>query len=378
MRRFLIKLLIFLSIPTFFVAQTAYGLVGKSVAEDDIRAWETLSVLEKNDILTGPFYPNVYIEKTEMGTYPKPAGFGVLETVIWQTDKYGYRKDPAYQDNPDIVIIGDSFIGGSGLTQEDMLTEKIQNITGLNTYPYALGYINQFASDKRFRDHPPKIVVLAMVEKLFQSASEIEESKPDNSSQLSGLDLIKYNTSVVESAKIYDRLKKKYFFDFLRAKVYKFLEEARPENVKPNYKYLGINMAIDESMVFSTQSDDYFIPVSDKTVAWNVWKMKTYRDYLEARGIRFIVAVIPNKENIYYKIMQGERKRPDFIDRFNKEAKVAGIELVDLQKSFDVSRDRNPKDLLYHIDDSHWNARGVEIAAREIAKIILDKTPPSN
>lgn len=398
MRRFLTKLLIFTAIPTFLVLRTAYDIVNEPIDKEGFRAWENLSVLEKNEVLTGPFYPGMSLHRTEYGDQAKPAGFEVPKDVIWETDKYGFRKKQTSKEDADIVVIGDSFIAGSTLTQTDMLTEKLQNLTGRSAYPYAPSHIKAFISDQRFISYPPKVVILAMAEKLFQDVPEIDADLKPTTPSIFSLDFIRLNGGIQKTAIVYDRLKKKYFFDLMRVKVYEFLENFRvvllsslKRNDSSSSKPLvqettplrvesdpGFTMATDRSMVFSVQADDYFVFLDDKKIDFHVWKMKGYRDYLKNRGIRFIVAVIPNKENIYYKILKGNKGKPDFINRFNLKAKQEGLEVADIQTVFNKSYNASPKDLLFQVDDSHWNRLGVQLAAGEIAKIILGKTSPLN
>lgn len=412
MRKFAVKLLIFILIPGILIVRTAQGLISEPIGMEGFRTWEGISVLEKNDILTGPFYPNISLRRTEGGDQFKPAGFEVKKDVFWQTDKFGFRKAQS-RDAADIVVIGDSLVAGSTLTQSDMFTEKLEKITGQRVYPYAPSNINLFINDKRFISKSPKIVVLVMAEKLFQDIPEVSsEIKSMDSGSFLGLDTIKpkgdqncscsaaqlllnlnfvkFNTNVQKVAIIFDRLKKKYFFDYMRVQTYKLFENLRTNLVdtfsKPNIisntnskirsssnpkNDPGWNMATDGSMVFSVQADDYFISLTDKKMDFHVWKMKGYRDYLKTRGIRFIVAIIPNKENIYYKIVPGQRSKPDFIRRFNEKALNSGLEVADLQLAFDKSYEGSPKDLLFQIDDSHWNPKGAEFAAEEVAKEIL-------
>ncbi len=375
MTKFLIKFLIFISIPAALVVHTAYSLIIEPIDQEGFRAWENLSVLEKNEILSGPFYPNMFLQRIEYGDQPKPAGFEAPKDVIWETDRYGYRKKQTNNEDVDIVIIGDSYVAGTTLTQIDMFTEKLEKILGKGTYPYAPSHINLFINDKRFISHPPRIVVLVMAEKLFQDIPEIDTQLKPNTLSLLSSDSVKFRDNVQKVAIIYDRLKKRYFFDYMRVKFYELLGQLKISTVETlpvkNQSTVGYNMATDRSMVFSVQADDYFIPLSDKQIDFHIWKMKGYRDYLKVRGIRFIVAVIPNKENIYYKIMKGDRRKPDFLKRFNERARKEGLEVADLQGAFDRSYNISPKDLLFQIDDSHWNPRGVEIAAREIVKVIL-------
>jgi len=45
----------------------------------------------------------------------------------WITDKLGYRNDTFVQE-ADILFIGDSFIAGSGLSQDQTISSKVKTI----------------------------------------------------------------------------------------------------------------------------------------------------------------------------------------------------------------------------------------------------------
>jgi hypothetical protein len=89
------------------------------------RVWEALLVDELKPIIAAPFYPNQHIIKDEVGDIVPHTEKEAIKHVEWFTDDYGFRKKE--KKGPwDIVVIGDSNIAGSSLTQDDMLTEVLE------------------------------------------------------------------------------------------------------------------------------------------------------------------------------------------------------------------------------------------------------------
>ncbi len=396
-KRFLFKLSIFLFLPLVWIIASVNSLLNEPIDINQIRSWESLSVLEKNAFLKGPFYPYMTLHKIEQGDTPHPKRLAVAKDVIWKTDRYGYRKEDKGMDKYDVVIIGDSQTAGSTLTQNDMLTEKLEKDLGLTTYPYAPSNILFYAQDERFQKNPPKIVVLASAEKLFMNIPDVEGVKSASfiDQYLSPLAANKW---VINMAVIFDRLKKKYFVDYFRAMIWRLPEDIKhlmaisqgqqakvaksgdvnlgPVVVSPQEVREGetnnINLALDGSMVFSLQSDDAYIEVTDSELYWQVQKMLHYQKYFKSQGVRFIIMPIPNKENIYWeKVPRG--KHPTTIPQFIEKAREVGLEVVDLQTPFEKFHQENPEELLYNIDDTHWNARGAEMAASILAEEIKKK-----
>jgi alginate O-acetyltransferase complex protein AlgJ len=98
--------------------------------------------------------------------------------------------------------------------------------------------------------------------------------------------------------------------------------------------------------------------------------IKSYNNALKSRGIRFIFLPIPNKENIFFESLQ--TKRPVFLEKLISALKGHGIEAIDTQKAFEEAFQKN-QILLYHTDDTHWNANAVKIAADLITRALERK-----
>jgi hypothetical protein len=99
--------------------------------------------------------------------------------------------------------------------------------------------------------------------------------------------------------------------------------------------------------------------------------VKTIEGYdyvLKKKGIRFIFLPIPNKENIYHEYLPNSR-RPIFLEQLIQELKSRNIETVDTQRAFEDEY-QNHSTLLYFLDDSHWNPKGVHLAADFTIKLI--------
>jgi hypothetical protein len=106
----------------------------------------------------------------------------------------------------------------------------------------------------------------------------------------------------------------------------------------------------------------------------------SFRDQLVSRGIRLLVVPAPNKESVYPERLAAgaESLRPfvsaptrELLDRLHE----AGVEVVDLFSAFDTAKSNaeKPDQLLYLRQDTHWSPAGSELAARTVARHILDR-----
>ena len=60
------------------------------------------------------------------------------------------------------------------------------------------------------------------------------------------------------------------------------------------------------------------------------------------------------------------------MERLISELKRYGVETIDTQKAFEEAFEKN-QILLYHTDDTHWNANGVRLTAELLVKAIEKK-----
>src|SRR5690606_33139287 len=133
------------------------------------RVWETL-VVSKMRIMSGPFYPNMYVKMEEEGELAPRTEFAEKRVVEWYTDEWGYRNRDT---NCDVLLIGDSNVTGVKLTQEETLSEVLERMTGQEVYSFAPGTVNRFLATERLHENPPKVVVVASIERRIPELTEV-------------------------------------------------------------------------------------------------------------------------------------------------------------------------------------------------------------
>ena len=108
--------------------------------------------------------------------------------------------------------------------------------------------------------------------------------------------------------------------------------------------------------------------------------IRSFRDQLQAQGIRLLVVPVPDKESIYPGMLSRRAKDVEVLiceptrrlfDQFDQ----CGIEYVDLFEVFRRARkgeSRSDRGQLYLAQDSHWSLVGVRLAAAAVARRVLD------
>jgi hypothetical protein len=100
---------------------------------------------------------------------------------------------------------------------------------------------------------------------------------------------------------------------------------------------------------------------------------KAYTE-LAKHNLHLVVLLVPDKYTVYRPLLKDDESPegpgPLYLNTVEKALREAGVPVINL---VDVFRERARQDYdkhqyLYWRDDVHWNPRGVELAAEEIAK----------
>jgi len=359
MKRFILKALL-LSFP--FLLLIGIELFALPIDFFTFRVWEALLIREFRSIAPGRFYPRMEITKLETGgDLGHHTPFGIPKKVKWMTDRYGYRKKDSEGIKPRVVIIGDSNIAGSGLTQEEMISEVLEDKLKVPVYPYAPVGFNTFLKDLRFKKDPPKMVIVSVIERDILNLPFPKPPKKREGFQFfyEWRDKIKQMMWVQSAGVLVDRLFKMSMLNYARARIGN--RAGREAHCFPS-KF---------GPMFFHQGEEANREVSTSQFERVMKTLKTYKSVLEERGIRFIFVPIPNKENIYHEYLPNQW-RPIFLEQLIRELKSRKIETVDTQKAFEDEYRKNST-LLYFLDDSHWNGDGVRLMADLIVKAIEQK-----
>ncbi len=108
--------------------------------------------------------------------------------------------------------------------------------------------------------------------------------------------------------------------------------------------------------------------------------IRSFRDQLQARGIRLLVVPVPNKESVYPEMLASRAEGVGVVvsestRRLLDQLEQVGIEHVNLFDVFRRARQEespsNPR-RLYLAQDSHWSPDGARVAAVAVARRVLD------
>ena len=349
-KRFLKKFLIFSSPILLFWIAEAFILPPNFF---NYRLWESLLYSSQIPRM-GPFYPNTHIDMTEQGDLGHHTAKAVNKHALWITDEWGFRNDRFIAD-PDILIVGDSFVAGTGLSQEETLAKRLGALlgTGVKIYsmaPATMDDVNYMLQQGIL--HKPKLVIFSLVERNVPSPIAGIKDRPFD------INTASYNVKrkwygFTGFDAFYDRMTRFYSVKWTQARINH--EQGR-----------GIVSPVDHQMLFLQ---------GKKSVAKADARLKSvsrvvlgYKKYCDTQHIDFLFLPMPNKETVYYELVPFSAQ-PDLLFRLDSALTGSGVACINTLALY--NRERASGHLLYHPDDTHWNSYATSLVAKEI-KTFLD------
>ncbi len=311
------------------------------------RVWETISVNSVR-LLSGPFYPNMHLRMEEEGELAPRTPYAVKKRVEWYTDPYGYRNRDT---KADVLLIGDSNVTGAKLSQDETLAEVLERQLGKDVYSFAPATINRFLGTRRFEENPPEVVVVASIERRIPELPAVGATGMGN--KLRDITGTAINSSKVLTwlAVTADRFSKLALY-------HRTLSNIERKFGKKEYISYDNEFFMEGEYANRRFSDEEINQIADM--------LEGYKQALDARGIPFVFMPIPNKENIYHRLLPSGQK-PDFLPRLVAALRSRGVQVVDTQGTFERLYGQEQQQL-YPADDGHWNNTAVAAAADLLAQ----------
>jgi hypothetical protein len=353
---------------------SALGLAGMS---DAIRHFRMLSLdptrpeaergTDSAGALLGHYRGNLDVTHASWGDLSRigrllPFRHGYLERYV--TDAFGFRN--AGNGGPyDAVILGDCFLGGDA---GELFHEDLEKESGLRIYDYEGLTAREFLADPRFARAPPLLIV-ERVERGFNGPwarkfmaspgirPAAEAAGDARYTKLHRLFDVSPHSLVAEQ------------MQWLVATARYFFLHRLPKAV-PLYA------ARNRMLFFREETEEHARGPAERCLAETLDSLASLRRLAEARRMRLLVIMVPDKYTLYGKMADGAAPE-DSAEAWRAAAfaglKERGIDFVDLFPEF-LSEARLESDpaalgdsLLYYSDDTRWAPKGRRLAARVAA-----------
>jgi alginate O-acetyltransferase complex protein AlgJ len=348
MRKFIVKILSFILLPVIII--TVIEVCFFPINYFNYRNWEALLI--KSDLPHfGPFFPNKTVNSIEMGDLAHHTHGAIKKKCLWVTDELGFR-NYKFIKKPDVLIIGDSFMNGTSLTQEDIFSNQLDKLTNEKYSFYCMApytFENWVRLFEKGIVDKPKLIVFSNVENTIPESFKPKKTLENPIKKKIKDEILKTNLAVLS-----DRCTRFYSMKWLSARI------------KGN-KGEGIQSPINQSMYFLNGSNS--VANKDVKIQETINAIKTYNSYCKSKNISFLYLPMPNKESVYFEYIPSGSKS-NYIDLLCNNLQKNEVNTINTLSVFYKNKYENK--LMYHLDDTHWNRRGVQILSSSMKDSIIN------
>jgi len=320
-------------------------------------------------------------------------GIDRLDEGTIRTDEFGFPNDPPTTNRYyPMVLVGDSFLL-QGRSSSNLMGARLER--ELNTPVYTLAHAGRgsafamsgFFDHPHFRKDPPKVVAWFLSERdatgfFFDSVAAQAIGRVvytnyvayEDAATRAEIDWTQFTPTRLRSAlpntSVLAQLAR-HASTWLRFRVFKLMNE----NI-----VISPDQFADHHLLFYSENLKALSWASDIRDIPKIKRAAYFinRDYFTPRGIRWVVVLIPEKEQVYRDLVplskwSGNQPLPhSSFDEIEAVLRGEGITVINLLKPFSEAAARG--ELLYWPDDTHWNTRGMEMAASYI-RAVLESGP---
>lgn len=308
------------------------------------RCWEALSYVR--DIpADGPFYPNAVATMHEKGDLAPNLHKPDAQAIVWITDSLGFRNDTLVRD-PDILLIGDSFVVGSRQDQSQTLSNILASMLAPGTKIYSMApstFNSYYGLHKKGVIAKPKMIIYAQVERNIPLP--FDSLAPQPKGRL-WTELFKRSGMPV----VYDKLMRFYSVETIQTHILGRRKDFRSPINANMYFLKGASAAVNSTSHLEETSR----------------ALQSYHKYCNSQHIDFLYVPMPNKESVYYDLIP-LTAQPRYLLQLDSLLQTQHIPSLSTLQLYNEQRKKSPE-LLYHSDDTHWNVNAVKLVATEITK----------
>jgi hypothetical protein len=284
------------------------------------------------------------------------------------TDARGFRNVSTFPGAaPAVIVTGDSFAVGSGVSDDDTLSSTLSRLLGSGVY-------NAGGVDVE----PDRLLPLAhqlgmhrgLVLNIYSEDRELPVVPSDRKAMVNRM-LATLTANVAPFLGWLRGLVEVSPLQILSEKAFRRLENDR---ILPNshrgYVVQG-QLPNGDSMVFPAERVRLVLGRREASAAYWSW----LRRRLGAEEFRLLVVLVPSKFTVYRRFLDDSAPAAhprDFLGELERRLRAAGVPVVNLTAAMSegAARDLDHGVYLYYRDDIHWNRRGTELAATVVSSSI--------
>ena len=288
-------------------------------------------------------YPNSKVSMIAFGDLCHHTNKAIAKPELWITDKLGFRNDE-FIEEADILFIGDSFFAGASLSQNEIISNRVKSksdnkIRVYNISPSSPSFSLFAYFLKTGLIKKPKLVIYSIVERDIPTP------------------ITSYKGIMFKIIKLFETGNFNVYLDkALKLSSIRWLK-ARIQNNIGN----GLPAKGDSNMYFYSGA---FQKHEKNDLQTTLTIINSYKKYCDSHDIKFLFMPMPDKETVYYELVPFN-KQPNYLFQLDSLLKKENIASINTLKIYNEYR-KTHQTLLYHFDDTHWNANATELLSDKI------------
>ncbi|HMP74725.1 MAG TPA: hypothetical protein PKE12_00370 [Kiritimatiellia bacterium] len=307
--------------------------------------------------------------------HPRPGSYALV------SDEFGFLNQPPTMDRAyPVVLTGDSFLlQGAGM--ENLPGARVERLLEVPVYTIAYAGRGPAYAMTRALDHPnfrerhPRVLVWCVPERdatahIFDSAAFDVMSFVYRADAAEHLRARRDGRRILWRNLAPDRLRASLPNTSILAQ---FMRRAWTHVAYALWGRISADVLIatapvgDSTLLFYKQNELALRwPPAIRNVAGSVRAARHMNeDYFRPRGIHWVIALIPEKEQVYREVLPGALLPESALLELEAGLREANVPVVNLLHSFRAAALSGQ--LIFWPDDTHWNDAGMEIAARTLA-----------
>lgn len=323
------------------------------------------------------FRPLARMEMVATGELARNAGLVAFErprTVTFTTDEHGFRNRPG-MGRARVVVVGDSFVVGSGVSDHETLPAALERRLGVPVYNYGCADYTgplAFLLDRRWRVHPPDVVIWAPAARAIDA---IELVPPDRAVEAGGTPAREWRLveslpgAWRETCATLDAWQEGRRENGFRRWAHRVYHGAYFEVVgKPESETMLVFEG-EPRLALSLERQRLTLNAEEREIDRVVETIDQFRRNVESLGAQFIFAPLPGTGLVYPDCFPeaeqcGIAARP-LLPALYERLRQRDIACIDVPGA--LRGDRSP--YLYLDDDTHLNPVGLDRAALVLAPV---------
>ncbi len=296
--------------------------------------------------------------------------------INFRTDEFGYRNDTWDRESPlDVLILGDSFGEGVGVTQEKTWNSVLSGKYGLNVYNLSMPGYNLWHELLCFKIEQPRLLTNNRTLVIWAVFAGNDLDTPYGKILFPEMEQSTFRRFKV-TLSTYKR----------RSPFIQLFERIRFGNLE---------LAKEKAIARKTPDGEFFLfyseyvmpvlrPIEEVRRHDNYEIMRSVimemADFLKRNDLDIAIMVIPDKSEVYRWILDGTDPREitaatsGFSAALREICETEGIRFLDLNPGFSHKAKElyeESGELLWWRDDTHWNENGHSLAAELVYEYLL-------